>query len=275
VLPRRQYFGTSVGNLLTRTVFWIDFVCRIGNSHVRDPPLLSDLTECCTRTQVCTGLAVPLTATDILVVEDDSALREMLVRLFTSEGFSAREASDGKEALRLVNESTPHLIVLDLMLPFVNGIEVLATVRHQPHLLHVPVLVITGTATSAFDLRGFGLLRVMRKPLDVDAVIPAVRTLLDVSATLSVPLPHEERAMSEAREAAPFEGLPTDEQELEAEYTLESPVRCPACGERTNSFKAIRLIRAQVNFTSTLPRRGRLLACPHCLAVIPGELTNF
>jgi len=62
---------------------------------------------------------------------------------------------------------------------------------------------------------------------------------------------------------------------VEAEYTLESPVRCPACGERMTSLKAVRLVRAQVNFTSTLPRRGRVVACPHCLAVVPAELSNF
>jgi DNA-binding response OmpR family regulator len=72
-----------------------------------------------------------LGAGHILVVEDDSALREMLVSLFTSEGFSARGASDGEEALRLVSEGPPHLIVLDLMLPWVNGLEVLATVRQH------------------------------------------------------------------------------------------------------------------------------------------------
>jgi hypothetical protein len=65
------------------------------------------------------------------------------------------------------------------------------------------------------------------------------------------------------------------ENAIEAEYTLEAPVRCPACGERTNALKAVRLIRARVNFTSTLPRRGRVLACPHCLAIVPAELTNF
>ena len=62
---------------------------------------------------------------------------------------------------------------------------------------------------------------------------------------------------------------------IEAEYALETPVRCPSCAERINVLKAIRLIRGPVNFTSTLPRRGRVLACPHCLAIVPGELTNF
>ena len=41
------------------------------------------------------------------------------------------------------------------------------------------------------------------------------------------------------------------------------------------TLKAIRLVRTQVNFTSTLPRRGRVIACPICLAVVPAELSNF
>jgi hypothetical protein len=75
---------------------------------------------------------------------------------------------------------------------------------------------------------------------------------------------------------APPPGLPPSvESQAEAEYTLESPVRCPACGERIASLKAVRLVRAQVNFTSTLPRRGRVVVCPYCLAVVPAQLTNF
>ncbi len=62
---------------------------------------------------------------------------------------------------------------------------------------------------------------------------------------------------------------------VEAEYALETPVRCSACGERVAMLKAVRLIRARVNFTSTLPRRGRVVVCPHCFAIVPAELTNF
>jgi DNA-directed RNA polymerase subunit RPC12/RpoP len=82
-------------------------------------------------------------------------------------------------------------------------------------------------------------------------------------------------AMTEDDGAAPPQLPPSRENQAEAEYILESPVRCPACGERIATLKAVRLVRAQVNFTSTLPRRGRVLVCPHCLAIIAGELTNF
>ena len=62
---------------------------------------------------------------------------------------------------------------------------------------------------------------------------------------------------------------------IEAEYSLESPVRCPACGETVSTLKAVRLLRVHVNFTSTLPRRGRVVVCPRCYVMVPAELTNF
>ncbi len=63
--------------------------------------------------------------------------------------------------------------------------------------------------------------------------------------------------------------------QIEAEYMLEHTVRCPTCGQTVSSLKAVRLLRAQVNFTSTLPRRGHVMICPLCDAVVPAELTNF
>jgi DNA-directed RNA polymerase subunit RPC12/RpoP len=85
----------------------------------------------------------------------------------------------------------------------------------------------------------------------------------------------EEGPMSEDTAVSAEELHVANEKKIEAEYTLECPVRCPACGERMTTLKAVRLIRSHVNFTSTLPRRGRVIACPHCLAVVPAELTNF
>ena len=61
----------------------------------------------------------------------------------------------------------------------------------------------------------------------------------------------------------------------EAIYRLETPVKCPYCREPISTLKAVRLLRDQVNFTSTLPRRGRVLACPNCQSILPAELTNL
>ena len=64
-------------------------------------------------------------------------------------------------------------------------------------------------------------------------------------------------------------------ERIDAVYRLESPVKCPHCGETVTTLKAVRLQRDQVNFTSTLPRRGRVVACPKCLSILPAELTNL
>ena len=124
----------------------------------------------------------PSIGTKLLVVEDDDLTRRMLTDLFSDAGFSVRTASHGAEALRIVDKDVPDVIVLDLILPWVNGIEVLVTIRQQPRLLHVPVLVTTGTATTAFDLRSFEPLMLMRKPLDVEALVPAIHKLLSNQA---------------------------------------------------------------------------------------------
>lgn len=113
-----------------------------------------------------------------LIVEDDGALRDALERVFSLEGVSVRTAAEGHHALKLLQEETPDLILLDLMLPWVNGIQVLAAVRQNPRLVSVPVIVTTGTATSAFDLRGFGPLYVVHKPLDMDVLVQVAGKLL-------------------------------------------------------------------------------------------------
>jgi hypothetical protein len=68
----------------------------------------------------------------------------------------------------------------------------------------------------------------------------------------------------------PREGVVRDS---EAEYTLEYQAGCPKCGQLVKTVKVIRLLRTRVNFVSTLPRYGRILACPLCRAILGGELT--
>jgi len=63
--------------------------------------------------------------------------------------------------------------------------------------------------------------------------------------------------------------------DAEASYALETPVRCASCSEAITEVRVVRMLRTKVNFTSTLPRRGRVLACPKCLCVISAELGNL
>jgi hypothetical protein len=58
----------------------------------------------------------------------------------------------------------------------------------------------------------------------------------------------------------------------EAEYTLESPLKCPHCKETIASLQVLRLVRTRVNFISMLPRRGYVVVCPACHQIVSAEL---
>lgn len=117
-------------------------------------------------------------AETILVVEDDEALRRLIEQVLVFDGFKVLSAGHGAEALRVLNSVTPALVVLDLMLPWVNGIEVLATMRATLRLRNVPVLVVTGTATTERDVYDYHPLTILRKPVNVDALTPTIQQLL-------------------------------------------------------------------------------------------------
>jgi DNA-binding response OmpR family regulator len=120
----------------------------------------------------------PASGRRVLIVEDDESIRNLFERVFSAAGYTVHTVSDGVEALRQLEGEAPDLVVLDLMLPWVNGIEVLVTVRKQPQFTSVPVIVATGAATSAYDLREFGPVLVLHKPFPLAELLPAARKLL-------------------------------------------------------------------------------------------------
>lgn len=70
-----------------------------------------------------------------------------------------------------------------------------------------------------------------------------------------------------------MEQLALEEQvTYEAEYALESAVKCPQCQTTLESVRVVRLLRTKVNFTSSLPRRGYVVICPGCRSVLPASV---
>jgi DNA-binding response OmpR family regulator len=121
---------------------------------------------------------VSVTDARVLIVDDDDSVRDLFTRAFVREGFTVNALASGQEAFELMKHEAPELIVLDLMLPFMNGIEVLTAMRQRPNLAMVPVLVVTATATSAYDLREFGPLRVIRKPCELFRLVATARDMI-------------------------------------------------------------------------------------------------
>jgi DNA-binding response OmpR family regulator len=79
----------------------------------------------------------------ILIVEDDKFLRELISRKLTGEGFDVLEAADGEEGIKKIKEGKPDLVLLDLILPGIDGFEVLTRVRDDPAVSSIPVIILS------------------------------------------------------------------------------------------------------------------------------------
>jgi CheY-like chemotaxis protein len=116
-------------------------------------------------------------AATILVCDDDPSLRE-LVRAVLGARYRFVEAADGTEALAIARELRPDLIVLDVMLPGLSGIEVLEALRTDAELRDTRVVVITAWSHAELEAQVAGADRFVSKPFDPDDLSTAVEELL-------------------------------------------------------------------------------------------------
>jgi len=79
----------------------------------------------------------------ILIIEDDKFLRELISRKLTEEGFNIAEAIDGEDGIKKIKEEKPDLILLDLILPGIDGFEVLSRVKEDSSLASIPVIILS------------------------------------------------------------------------------------------------------------------------------------
>src|SRR6266568_3834715 len=99
----------------------------------------------------------------VLICEDEHALRE-LIRISLDGRYEFTQADDGRECLTIARALRPELVVLDMMLPGLNGLEVLRDLRRDPDLAAVPVLVLTAQPGTRDDAIREGANVVMEKP---------------------------------------------------------------------------------------------------------------
>ncbi len=124
----------------------------------------------------------------ILVVEDDTPLADVLIRCLREESYAVDHAADGQEAEWMAFENPYDLIILDLMLPRKDGIEVLSILRQGD--IKTPVLILTARDTKDDCVRGLdsGADDFLTKPFSLDEVLARVRALLRRKETFSPPI---------------------------------------------------------------------------------------
>jgi two-component system, chemotaxis family, chemotaxis protein CheY len=115
--------------------------------------------------------------TRLLVVEDDAAIRGLVSEALRDDGYQVREAANGVEALETVREALPDLIVLDLMMPIMNGWTFLEEWRRTSSCAKVPVVVTSAAhdlPRSADRLRTMGVRTCLAKPFDMEGLLALV-----------------------------------------------------------------------------------------------------
>ena len=113
----------------------------------------------------------------ILIVEDDDDIREALSQILELEGYTVREAANGREALDISSrEPLPSLILLDLMMPIMDGWQFRSEQMKDPSLAKVPVVVISADAGVHEKVASFGAASVLPKPISLDRLLQAIET---------------------------------------------------------------------------------------------------
>ena len=114
----------------------------------------------------------------ILVVDDDVMARDLLVRFLSLRGYHVRSANDGREALRMISESTPDLLILDLVMPEMNGVEVLQTLKERDYAGRRIILSGHHNDTLLAEAWALGPQEVLDKPIDLERALMAIQLVM-------------------------------------------------------------------------------------------------
>jgi two-component system alkaline phosphatase synthesis response regulator PhoP len=119
-------------------------------------------------------------ADKILVVEDESDIRKLITYHLLQERFRVLEAENGEEALELVSREKPRLVILDLMLPGLSGLEFCKIIRQQTPIAHIPILMLTAKAGEADRVVGLemGADDYITKPFSPREMVARVKAVL-------------------------------------------------------------------------------------------------
>jgi len=114
----------------------------------------------------------------ILVVDDDANIREFLTQHLDLEGYEVRQAANGQEAIAQIKQEKPDLVVLDVLMPKLNGFDVAAILKNDPETMQIPILMISADDRSERGYR-IGVDQYLTKPISSEQFLQRVQTLLE------------------------------------------------------------------------------------------------
>jgi DNA-binding response OmpR family regulator len=129
----------------------------------------------------------------VFLVEDEEDIRNLVRFHLEQDGYAVRGAESGEEALRVVNAERPALVLLDLMLPGIDGVEVCRRLRTDPSTAPVPIIILTARSAEVDRVLGleFGADDYVTKPFSPRELVARVRAVLRRTHAGDTAVPHE------------------------------------------------------------------------------------
>ena len=163
----------------------------------------------------------------VLVVDDDQNSRSLLQQELTEAGYAVRLAEDGRKALTLIREEIPGLVILDVMMPEMNGFDVAAVLKNDPATMHIPIIILSIVEDKE---RGFrlGVDRYLTKPIDTASLFHEIDTLLDQGKSKKKVMVVDEdastvRTLTDVLQARGYNVVESNGSELVSKAVLSKP----------------------------------------------------
>ncbi len=138
-----------------------------------------------TETALTSYNAQPAGAPVVLVVDDDPDILEALSEILEAEGFEIRRARNGKEALDRLEPDPPQLILLDLMMPVMDGWEFAQRMRQRPSVAGIPIIVLSADRNVGSKAADIGAVGHLAKPFELNDLLDMVRRSLSPASVTS------------------------------------------------------------------------------------------
>ena len=121
----------------------------------------------------------------IITIDDEAPIRHLIRHCLRRENYAIVEAANGKEGLQVIRQEMPDLIVMDVVMPEMNGLETLQAIRADARIAHIPVLLLTGVKDSEKIAAALTAPRTdfLAKPFLVETLIERVRQLISSADT--------------------------------------------------------------------------------------------
>jgi two-component system cell cycle response regulator len=114
----------------------------------------------------------------VLVVDDEEQIRDLLSEFLKQEGYEVLLASAGEEAMELTKRETPHVILLDVRMPGIDGLEVCKRLKSEPKTQFIPIIMVTGYDENKVAAIEVGADDFVNKPIDLVELAIRVKSIL-------------------------------------------------------------------------------------------------